>query len=160
MTVCVACLFNWHSDQPGEWRPAVVTASDQMITAGDIQYEPLQQKVSVITQKILILVAGEFPTHSEAIQGTMRAVGNKKEVTPHQVAVIYGQQIQAIRRRSAEDQILAPLGLNMESFLAQQQEMSDHIVTALTEQLLTFGGHEVDAMVGRPASTPSKTKKD
>lgn len=150
VTVCVASLFNWNyarADEQPRFGHAVVTASDQMITAGDIQYQPRQQKMALITRRVLILIAGEYPTHSEAIQGTVRQIGSNTDATPHQVALIYGQEIQRIRRRSAEDRILAPLGLNTDSFLAQQREMSDHVVTAITDQLLNFGEHEVEALV-------------
>ena len=70
MTVCVATLFYWNygtliAPKPGI---AAITASDQMITAYDVQYEPMQQKVAYITPKVLLLVAGDYATHSEAIR--------------------------------------------------------------------------------------------
>lgn len=150
VTVCVAALFSWNYALPGDppqFKWAAITASDQMITAGDIQYEPRQQKVAMFTQRALLLVAGDFATHSEAIDITSKQIKGRAEETPFNIALIYGQAIQRIKRRNAEDRILAPLGLNTDTFLSQQKEMSDYFANDLKDQLQRFHGQDVEAIV-------------
>ncbi|OWK19542.1 hypothetical protein AJ88_39795 [Mesorhizobium amorphae CCBAU 01583] len=78
-----------------------------MITAGDIQYEPTQQKVAVLGPRSLLLIAGDYATHSEAIQNTVDHIKGRPDQHPHKIALIYGQEIQKVKRRHAEDIILA-----------------------------------------------------
>lgn len=150
MTVCIATLFTWNYAPLGEepkfgW--AAITASDQMITAGDIQYEPFQQKMAAFTPKTLLLAAGDYATNSEAIQITQKQIKGRADESPYNIARIYGQVIQGIKRRNAEDIILAPLGLNTDTFLSQQKEMSDYFANDLKEQLQRFQGQEVEAII-------------
>src|SRR5260221_2478193 len=56
MTVCVAAIGN-----NGQ---SVFGASDQMITAGDIQFEPAQQKIWKLSPHIALMVAGDVGLHS------------------------------------------------------------------------------------------------
>jgi hypothetical protein len=44
-----------------------IIISDRMITAGDQQYEPPQQKLAKLTPRVLVMVAGEVTLHSQAI---------------------------------------------------------------------------------------------
>ena len=59
MTVCMAALLRWEYPNK-ETGQAVVTASDRMITAGDIEYEPQQHKVCFLRQNVVALVAGDM----------------------------------------------------------------------------------------------------
>lgn len=149
MTICVATLFLWNyaTIEEPDWGVAVMTASDQMITAGDIQYEPSQQKVASITPSILLLIAGDYSVHSEAIQATTTQIRRDQNATPQRVSMIYGQEIQRIKRREAEDILLSPFGLNTDSFLAQQKDMSDSFVDGLKTQLQNYTGKDVEALV-------------
>jgi hypothetical protein len=60
---------------------------------------------------------------------------------------MYAQAVQAIKRRQAEDIYLAPVGLNVDTFLAQQKEMSDEAVASLTAQMQGYMGDDVEALV-------------
>ena len=44
VTVCIAIAIPWFYG-PGDFGQAIVTASDRMMTAGDIEYEPANYKV-------------------------------------------------------------------------------------------------------------------
>jgi len=150
MTVCIAALFSFNYAPPGEqpnFKWVAITASDQMITAGDSQYQPSQQKVAYLTPKTLCLVAGDVSTHSEAISFAEKQLQGRPNESPYNIALIYGQAIQRIRRRNAEDRILAPLGLNTDTFLSQQKEMSDYFANDLKEQLQRFQGQDVEALI-------------
>jgi 20S proteasome alpha/beta subunit len=148
VTVCIAGIFTWNyaaADKPPDLGSAALVFSDRMLTAGDVQYEPSQQKVAHINSTTLISVAGDFAIHSEAIKDTLKKTDSK--TSPQNIATIYGQAIQTIKRREAEDLYLAPLGLNTDTFLAQQREMSEPFVSVLREQMQNHRSEEVAALV-------------
>ena len=60
---------------------------------------------------------------------------------------MYAQSLQTVRQRPAEDLYLAPVGLNMETFLVQQKDMSERFVELLTNQLQSFNDPDVEALV-------------
>jgi 20S proteasome alpha/beta subunit len=126
---------------------AAIVACDRMITAGDIQYEPQQTKFAIMTPRILVSIAGDYSIHSEALLETRKQIGINANIHPQSVAILYGKAIQAIKRRQAEDLHLAPLGMNTDTFLAQQRELLDSVANRLTDQLQNFEGQEVEALV-------------
>ena len=146
MTVCIAALFRWPYGK-NDIGTAVVTASDRMITAGDVEYEPAQLKIGFLSRRVLILIAGDYTVHSHAIKEVQYQVRSNQAVKPYDVACMYGTAIQSSRRRQAEDLILAPLGLNTDSFLAQQRDMSEGLISSLTTQMQDFQGPDVEALV-------------
>lgn len=150
MTVCVAVLCTLNYAEPGDppdIRLVAMTASDRMITSGDVQYEPNQTKVAEMTRHTLLLIAGDYSLHTEAIRSTKIELLNRPEASPNDIALIYGRTIQAIKRRQAEDTYLAPLGLNNDLLMAQQKEMSDYIVEKLVAQMQNYRGEDVEALV-------------
>ena len=151
VTICVAVLFQWNYAPPGSatpsWGPAALTASDRKITAGDVEYEPQQLKVAFLNQRALILISGDYAFHTEAILATQRQVQSKPDLSPENIALNYGRTIQSIKRRHAEDLILAPLGMNTDTFVAQQRELSEGFVERITSQLQNYVGEEVEALV-------------
>jgi hypothetical protein len=149
MTVCVATLFNWNyggSDSLLLGRAALVM-SDRKLTAGNVEYEPTQRKVALVTPMALITVAGEISLHSEAIARTIQQVANKPSLPRSSIGAMYAQAIQAIKRQRAEDRYLAPMGLNTDTFLAQQTEYSDTFVERITSQMQGYIGDDVEALV-------------
>jgi 20S proteasome alpha/beta subunit len=150
VTVCIAALCKWNyapKDKPEDWGMVAITASDRMITFGDVQYEPNQTKVAQMTKQTMLLISGDYALHSEAIRNAQRELMNRQNASPRDVALIYGRQMQAIKRRHAEDIYLAPLGLNTDLLAAQQKEMSDGLVSALVAQMQEYRGEEVDALI-------------
>jgi hypothetical protein len=136
VTVCIATLFQWNyaaKGDPPKLARGAITVSDRMITATDIQYEPQQQKAAFFG-KSTVLVAGDIGIHSQAIHDTEKEIRGRN-LTPHDIAKIYGRAIQAINRQRAETEILAPLGLNMDTFHGQQKEFSQGFVELITSQL-------------------------
>jgi hypothetical protein len=150
VTVCIATLFQWNyadAGQPPNFGMAAIAASDRMITAGDVQYEPSQQKVLFLFPRIIILVAGDYSLHTQALKSTIAQLKGTQNPEPKNVAAIYGGAVQAVQRKAAEDMILAPLGLNTDSFLAQQKDMSNAFVSDIAHQLQNYVGEEVEALV-------------
>lgn len=57
MTVCIAMVFSWNYgtiEKPVFGRVAI-TASDRMITAADVQYEPQQKKAAYFGKSMLLV---------------------------------------------------------------------------------------------------------
>ena len=149
VTVCIAAMFNWNygTFEKPEFAKAALVVTDRMITAGDVQYEPQQKKIANITSKVLLMIAGDYSLHSQAVQRTMGQFGFKPNASPEEIAVFYGRAIQAIKLKEAEDYYLAPLGLNSDSFISQQKDMAPHFVTMLTDQMQSYRGEEVEALI-------------
>ena len=148
MTVCVAALFAWNyapTGSPDDFGVAAILTADRMITAGDVQYEPPQFKAAQFTPTTVGLVAGDFAYHSKAIKDTLRQINDT--TSPENIATIYGQIIQSITRKEAEDLYLAPVGLNTDTFLAQQRDLADSFVSVLREQLQQHQGEETEAII-------------
>lgn len=150
MTVCLAVLFRWNYAGRGElpvFGVGAITASDRMITAADVQYEPNQQKMAFVPPRTVILISGDFATHSYAIRETQKAFSGKTETNPYDIALTYGRAIQSLKRRQAEDAYLAPIGLNTDIFLAQQRDYSEAFVSRISDQLQSYRGEDTEAIV-------------
>ena len=94
MTVCIAVLFTFNDaapDAPRSILRGAVVMSDRMITAGDVEYEPRQRKLTQISSNILVLIAGDYPIHSEALSETRKQLRRVPNPLPRNVALIYGR---------------------------------------------------------------------
>jgi hypothetical protein len=142
-------LFRWNygTKEAPVLGTAGIAISDRKITTLDVEYEPSYLKLGFITPRALVLVAGDFAFQSEAVRATIKQIGGKIDTSPQNIALVYAQALQAIKRRHAEDLYLAPLGLNTDTFLAQQRDLSDGFVEEITYQLQNFKGHEVEGLV-------------
>jgi hypothetical protein len=145
VTVCVACLCTW-TYGPNDIGRAAITASDREITAGDVEYEPPQFKVSFQTNRALILIAGDYPTHSEALQKAQKIIAAASEDNPATIAEIYASSLRQVKFRHACDIYLAPLGLSSEIFLSTSG-VSNELVVSLANQLQSYSGQPTEAIV-------------
>lgn len=93
------------------------------------------------------MLAGDYAFHSEVILATSKQLRGNLNAEPENIALIYGRAIQAVKRRQAEDSILAPLGLNTDTFIGQQRELSGVFVDRITDQLQSYKGHDVEALI-------------
>jgi 20S proteasome alpha/beta subunit len=141
MTICVAALFRWDYGL-NDVGFGIVTASDRMFTAGDVEFEPNQAKICHLTPRILILVAGELPVHSEAIRKLQQTLAGQPNLKVDEVAEIYGSFIRGYRQRQTEQFYLAPHGLTHETFRQHQSEMAPSLVADLVYKI---EHHIVDA---------------
>jgi len=149
VTVCIATLFQWNyaplGETTAELHTAAITISDRLITAGDVQYAPQRQKTARFGNSML-LIAGDFGVHSQAIQDTEKEIKGRV-LSPHDTARIYGRAIQSGNWSRAENEILAPLGLNLDTFLAQQKDYSDGFVNTITSQIQNRHPSDVEALL-------------
>jgi len=129
VTVCIAARA----------QGMIVAASDRMLTSADIQFEPsVGTKVWGLTNSIFMLTAGDaalqgelYPLVRDEIIEMIRQQP-QKWMAVSEAADMYVKYYNQIRTKRATNEILAPLQLDLNSFLANQRTMSDHIVTDLT----------------------------
>src|ERR1700721_446295 len=97
VTICITTLFRWNygSNETPLPRVCAIVASDRKITAGDVEYEPAQQKFAQMTPSTILLVSGDISVHSEAIRKTQKQIVNRPDTSPENVALIYAQAMQA-----------------------------------------------------------------
>ena len=91
-------------------------------------------------QTTVLLIAGDYSLHSEAIRNTLALAVNRPNARPYDLALMYGREMQAIKRRHAEDLYLAPLGLNTDLLGAQQKEMTSGLSTFLSNRCRDIWG--------------------
>ncbi|MBI3635186.1 MAG: hypothetical protein HY216_03065 [Candidatus Rokubacteria bacterium] len=129
MTVCIAAICLWNN------QPLIIGASDRMLTVGDIEFEPPQTKVFPLAQHVVAMIAGD----SAAMLDVARAAWTELQVSPRAdvgaVANLCAQKFSELRRRRAEEEILAPIGLDIPTFLLRQREMSPTEASTLRRQL-------------------------
>ena len=135
MTVCVAAMTN---------TGAIIGASDRMLTAGDVEFEPTQSKIFALSNSICVMTAGDSSVQAELLTTLYREMGDRIRAEPanwwlvKDVAYLYSKGYDELRRKRNERAILSPLGLTHASFTASQQTMSESLVRMLTTELLNF----------------------
>lgn len=141
MTVCVASLCRIRYDDGSE-APAVLVASDRMITAGDYQYEPPTMKLGTLAKNIIAVVSGYIPAHSQAIQDATQLIGEASPLTVKHAADVYASCFRRLVSREAEDLYLSPLQLSMTDFVEGRNNLNQQI----TSELFTLiQEHKIDA---------------
>lgn len=134
MTVCVAA-------QSGNM---IFGASDRMLTGGDVEFEPESTKIHPVTNSIVAMTAGDSSFQSEVILELQNVLVKRIKAYPEQwwvvrdVAYLYLQLRNEVKRKLAEQAILAPLGLDSSSFLARQKELADGFIKQVTQELVRF----------------------
>jgi hypothetical protein len=102
MTVCIAAMCVW-----GERNQMVVGASDRMLSAIDIQFEPPQTKIIQFLPSIIGLVAVDPYAQMSICRATAEHIrySRKPITTVEQVAVVYAEIFSKHRRERAETKI-------------------------------------------------------
>lgn len=111
MTVCIAAICRYGAGR------AVLLTADRMISAndGEIQYEPNQMKFVAVTNRVVVLIAGNYSVHSEAIQSTMKHLAITPTADVREIAELYGSFVAEYRLREAGHLYLKPLGLSVDA---------------------------------------------
>lgn len=145
MTICVAAICADSS--------IILGASDRMLTAGDIQFQPKAEKIWIITNSIVFMVAGDVAIQSEIYQDVYRDVGERIKSDPEhwrevkEIADLYTKYYFALRSKRAEKAILAPLGLTNDTFISRQRELSPELVNKIATELLNFSMPDASVIV-------------
>ena len=144
MTVCVAAICDGDT---------ILGATDNMITAGDIQFEPPALKMVNLTNSIVILTAGDSTLHAEILDAVQAEVNLRLDLDPDEwlkvkeVAELYVETYNSTRQKAAERAILAPLGLTHESFITRQAEMLPDFVRQIGTELINFNAGDIEAII-------------
>lgn len=145
MTVCIAALINFIYADNALGR-AVIAVTDRMLTAGDIEYEPPQFKVAFLRKRIVVLIAGDITVHSEVVNYVQRSLAANPEDDVETVADLYANNIRKLRTKRAAIEYLAPLGLDIASFMSKQKDMLPQIAYDIANQLQAYR-LDVEALV-------------
>jgi hypothetical protein len=144
MTVCVAAMCNTN---------VLIGASDRMLTAGDVEFEPETPKIYSVTNSSVVMIAGEASVQSEILQRLYVTIANRiAENNQEWIPIVdfaseYQNIYQKIKSSRAEARILRPLGLTLDTFIAKQKEMSSSIVADLTKEMVNFEMPAIEAIV-------------
>lgn len=144
MTVCIAAITE---------RFTVIGASDRMLTAGDIRFEPDTPKVTKLSNSLFAMTAGDASLAKEIVDDVFAVVGHQIRTNPQEwVPVRFAAEAFAhawanARRKRAELAILAPLGLTTATFLERQSTMAPDLVDRIATGLAGYVTPPVEAIV-------------
>ncbi len=145
VTVCVAALCNGGN--------TILGASDEMITSGDIQFEPLLSKVWKVNNSIALMVAGDVGLHADLWAFLMEAMQSRRQGNADQqwrvrdVARMYLDAVTSMHADRAERDLLLPLGLTLSSFFSKQKEMLPEFARLLAERIQRYPMIDASAIV-------------
>ncbi|MFI5394491.1 MAG: hypothetical protein ACHQ9S_03065 [Candidatus Binatia bacterium] len=152
VTICVATLSVLPLD-PDNLGQIVIGASDRMLTADDVEFEPQQTKVFVVSRSITVMTAGQSAMQNEILDNVMADVNRRIQLEPDNwwkvvdVADLYVRYYNQARLRRSEHALLAPLGLTHDTFVQRQREMSPKLAMRLAEELIGFQAPGVEAII-------------
>jgi hypothetical protein len=143
VTVCIAAIFDNYG---------IVGASDRMLTAGDVQFEPSVPKVRFWTNAIGSLIAGDANLQAEIAaevkSSTDALIANAIAwIKVRDVAELYKRECDNALRRMAERRILSPFGLTLSEFMSRQTEFSGDFVRDIGTELMNFEGPPVQSII-------------
>jgi hypothetical protein len=144
VTVCVAALCDLNT---------IIGASDRMITAGDVQFEPAQVKAWWMNPSIVVMISGDTALQTEILLGVHAEVRERIERDPanwwtvREVADLYVSHYNAVRADRAENALLTPFGLTRDAFISRQSEMSISFLRDLSVDLLSYELPPISAII-------------
>jgi len=142
VTVCVAAICDGR----------VVGASDRMLTAGDIEFEPEASKLRNMNNAIGAMLAGNTAMQSEIMGRLTRETyaqieSNRDEwLRVEDVANQYYKHYLDIKRERSEQRLLHPLGLDGSAFLEKQKQMDTNLIDKLAKDLVNFEMPAIEAI--------------
>src|ERR1700685_4645892 len=131
----------------------LIGASDRMLTAGDVEFEPETAKIYSVTNSSVVMIAGEASLQIEILQRLYKFGADRIKERPQEwfpigdLAAEYQRVYQDIKSHKAEARVLGPLGLTLDTFIKRQREMSGPIVADLTKEIVNFDMASIEAIV-------------
>jgi 20S proteasome alpha/beta subunit len=125
-----------------EGTPAVIGASDRMLTSADITFEPPATKIYTLTNAIHVLIAGDATVHAEIYPKVAVRINKMISAKPsewvkvEEAARIYGDETLQYRKRTSARLVLEPLGLTWDTFLSKQKDMSPDFLDDISSKIL------------------------
>jgi hypothetical protein len=123
----------------------IIGASDSMLTAGDIQFEPSSVlKIQAFTNFAFMMTAGDAGLTAELVQDTGRQVRERVAAEPtnfwiiKDIADLYILNYNDAKLKRSEAHILAPLNLDRNKFLSEQAGLQEKFVDDIRKELVNF----------------------
>lgn len=129
MTVCIVAVCRTNGQQ------MIIGASDRMITAGDIEFEPPLTKIFALTRSCVALVSGDADSYSAICHSTRDEIMRHTLTDIGEISDLFAKQFAAFRSKQAEQAVLAPLGLDLKSFIDRQREMTSEFTNRIADEL-------------------------
>lgn len=125
MTVCLALLC--------DSQDKVVAVADRMVSVEflSLQFEQHTKKVDQIGDRFVALTAGDALGHTEIIREAIRRTDQQSQPSVFEVASHIEASFIESRQKLAENSILRRVGLDYETFLDQQRNLTPELVSAL-----------------------------
>lgn len=134
LTVCIAAINNG----------VVIGASDRMVTAGDVEFEPPVPKILTLTSSIALLTAGDQSIQMQVFQKAYKIIAEKiapeplKWIDVSYAAEVYSKCFYDLRNKMIENSILSPYNLTFDSFIKRQKEMSSNFIDEMKDRIRRF----------------------
>lgn len=156
VTVCVAAICRAYRTPENEAQNLhmIVGAADRMLTGGDlIEFEQrISNKIVHFSSAIVGMFAGDFGLQYEILQEIIPIVGGRIKAEPNnwwlvkEVAELYAKFFKQAHLKRSENAILAPLGLDINSFITNQKVMNTELVKQIASKLAQFDSPGVEAI--------------
>lgn len=144
MTVCIAAIYNNNS---------ILGASDRMLTASDIEFEPPRTKIWALTTSIAVMTAGDTNIQTQVFLNTSGIVQEKIKANPttwlsvDEVTKIFSDCYYQLKSEISEKEILSPYKLNLETFIAHQKEMSSDFIKKIMDKINLFKLDSIETII-------------
>jgi hypothetical protein len=136
VTVAIAAVCRLDDPPFATGAPFVIGAADRMLTAGDTELEHTEPKILSLAPRVVALFAGDATAHLGVCSAARAALGAVAAPDVAAAADAVGAAYRAHRGRLAEQTILAPLGLTMDSFIARHREITAEVAARVTQAVV------------------------
>jgi hypothetical protein len=144
VTVCVAAICGGN---------IILGASDRMLTAGDVEFEPETAKIYSLTNSTVAMIAGESSLQISILERLYQFVAQRLKDKPagwiplDELADQYHRIYQDIKSAKAEARVLGPLGLTLDNFVRRQHEMAPSFIAELTREIINLDMPAIEAII-------------
>jgi len=132
----------------------VLASSDRKFTAGGVEYEHSHPKKWELAENVQMLVSGDIEAHTEIWTNTVKELRNIHTTTVLEVASICARHFDAYCGRQRERVVLKKLGLDYDTFIARQHEMSGNFVQLRAEELRAYEAGIEALVIGCDLNAP------
>ncbi len=130
MTVCIAAICRDEQD-----RPAIVGASDRMISTPDYQYEPKQPKIFPLADSCIVFVAGANADLAGTLRGAEKLLRERPAEMVSSIAQAVGDAYVGYQQQCIEGRVLAKYGLTYQAFHSQSSTLSPTLIHEIVSDI-------------------------
>ncbi len=158
LTVCIAVINNG----------IILGASDRMVTANDIEFEPPVPKILTLTTSIVVLTAGDQSIQIQVFQEAYKRISAeiadepKKWIDVSHAAEVYSECFYELRNKMIQNSIFSHYNLTFDSYISKQKQMSDKFIEEIDSKIarLAYSLGDIETIItGIDTSLPHATDK-